>query len=189
MPMSLAFAAAPAAAAAVVASRARPVVATATGQLVDRLKTADAIRRYAPNTLTLVGYAFGLWWSVGGPTWAGLASIALDEIDGRLARALNATSDLGSQLDYGVDVALTPMALLRLGRSTGLGAVPLLAAPPIVLHQARMRAEGDRPTIGSYRAGIMLLAMGAEVLGSLRRAPTAAESVRARRPSSSRGGA
>lgn len=122
------------------------------------------LARHAPNVVTLTGYALGLWWCVGGPTWAGLASIVMDEVDGRLARATLATSEVGSILDSTADVALVPMSLLRLGRATGTGAAPLIVAPPILLHQAVTRAEEWRPPVGSWRAGIMIAAMVAEAL-------------------------
>lgn len=134
--------------------------------------TFERVRRQAPNAITLAGYALGLWWSVGGPTWAAIMSILADELDGRLARSLGVASSLGANLDSTVDAALVPMTLLRFGRATNLGAVPLLAAPPILLYQAQTtRNEGYRPPIpiGSWRAGIMLATILAESVGSLRR--------------------
>ena len=117
-----------------------------------------------PNMITLGGYALGIWWAIGGPTWAGLASIAADEVDGRLARSLDATSEYGGTLDLMVDTALVPMSLLRLGEATGTGAASLFGAPLILAYQAGLRARGYRPEIGSARAVIMLAAMAAEYL-------------------------
>lgn len=42
----------------------------------------------AADGVTLAGLGLGLWWSLGGPAWAGLGSLVADELDGRLARAL-----------------------------------------------------------------------------------------------------
>lgn len=133
------------------------------------LSTFERVRTQAPNAITLAGYALGLWWAVGGPTWAAIVSILADELDGRMARAMNATSELGSNLDWAADVALVPMTLLRLGRATNLGAVPLLAAPPILFGQASLRSDGWRPPLGSPRAVIMVAAILFETLGGLRR--------------------
>lgn len=111
------------------------------------------------DVVTLVGYGLGLWWCVGGPTWAGLGSIACDEIDGRLARAMGTASKHGAELDWGADVILTPLALRRLGAALKHPNLALVAAPPILYAQANLRAEGRRPTFGSARAAIMVGAM------------------------------
>ena len=116
----------------------------------------------AADVVTLTSYGLGLWWAFGGPTWAGLASIVGDELDGHMARRFGTVSERGSNLDWGADVALVPAALHRLGKATGVGLPMLLAAPPILLAQAAMRAEGVRPRVGSARALIMLAAMAVE---------------------------
>jgi hypothetical protein len=103
------------------------------------------------DVVTLGGYGLGVWWSVGGPAWAGVASIVADEVDGRLARATGTTTSHGSALDWGADVALTPLALLRLGREVGYPTAALLAAPPVLYAQPRL-PDGVRPSIGE-RAG------------------------------------
>ena len=121
-----------------------------------------------PNAITLGGYALGLWWALGGPTWAGLGSIAADEVDGRLARAIDATSEYGGNLDLMVDTALVPMSLMRLGTATGTGLWPVVAAPLILAHQAALKTAGERPQIGSWRALIMASAMLAEYANSRR---------------------
>ncbi len=115
-----------------------------------------------PDLVTLTGYGLGLWWCLGGPTWAGVASMLSDELDGRLARATRQTSERGSHLDWGADVTLTPLALLRLGRTVGNVPLAMAAAPPVLLLQADLRARGERPAIGSARTAIMLAAMVAE---------------------------
>ena len=149
----------------------------ATGQLepAEQTSTLDKVWRQTPNAITLAGYALGLWWCVGGPTWAAIVSILADEADGRLARAMNASSEVGSKLDWSADVALVPMSLLRLGRATGTGAIPVLAAPPILWNQASSRADSWRPPVGSWRAAIMIAAMLAEGLGSFKRMNPAAQ--------------
>lgn len=117
-----------------------------------------------PDVVTLASYGLGLWWCLGGPTWAGVASMLGDELDGRLARATKQTSERGGHLDWGADVALTPLALLRLGKTVGNVPLAMAAAPPLLLLQADMRARGERPAIGSARAAIMIAAMIAEKL-------------------------
>jgi hypothetical protein len=122
----------------------------------------------APDVVTLAGYGLGLWWCLGGPTWAGIASIACDEVDGRLARLTGKSSPRGSALDWGADVALTPLALLRLGRAAWPGeeergkTVALLLAPAVLYGQASLRGSDWRPPVGSARAAIMVGAMIAE---------------------------
>ena len=112
-----------------------------------------------PNAITLTGYGLGLWWCVGGPTWAGLASIAADELDGYAARKLNQETVAGSILDSTADAALVPMSLMRLGTATETGWMPLIAAPPLLYVHAVTRADGQRPPALSVRAGIMLFTM------------------------------
>ncbi len=116
-----------------------------------------------PDLVTLTGYGLGLWWAAGGPTWAGLVSIAADEVDGRLARATNTTTAHGSALDWGADVALVPPVFARLGSALGVGRTAGLVASPVALYaQSRLRAEGERPSVGSVRAFAMLATMGLE---------------------------
>lgn len=112
-----------------------------------------------PDAVTIGGYALGLWWAVGGPTWAGAASILADELDGRIARAMTATTEHGSALDWGADVTLTPFAMARLSRELGYGNAGLALAPPVLYAQAVMRGDGWRPPVGSARAAVMLAAM------------------------------
>jgi len=116
----------------------------------------------APDIITVASYGLGFWWALGGPRWAGIASIVGDELDGRVARLTNTCSDRGAALDWGADVALTPLALMRLGRTLGHEKGALAAAPPILYMQASMKAKGMRPTVGSARAAIMISAMIAE---------------------------
>ena len=113
-----------------------------------------------PDVVTAVGYGLGVWWSLGGPSWAGVASVVADELDGRLARATGTSTTHGSSLDWGADVALTPLALARLGRELGQPAIAPLAAPPVLLAQAMLRASDVRPTVGSARAAVTLAAIG-----------------------------
>lgn len=115
-----------------------------------------------PNALTLSGYALGVWWSLGGPWWSAVASIAFDELDGRLARSEGQASDLGGALDWGADVALTPLALVRLGQEIDRPWLPLAAAPPALALQAYLRAKGERSSVLSLRALIMLSALAVQ---------------------------
>ena len=111
------------------------------------------------DVITLLSLGFGLWWAAGGPVWAGLLSILGDEIDGRVARAMGTTSERGSLLDWGSDVALTSASLVRLGMNTGRMPMAIIAAPVFLFAQSQLRSEGYRPPIGSARAVIMLSTM------------------------------
>lgn len=115
------------------------------------------------DALTLGGYGLGLYWSLGGPNWTGVVSLLLDEVDGRVARKMGQSSVRGGNLDWGADVALTPLALLRLGRETGHVTAALVAAPVVLYAQAELRAQGYRPPIGSARAAITLAAMAVNI--------------------------
>ena len=114
------------------------------------------------DVLTLAGYGLGLAWCLGGPTWMGLVSILLDELDGRVARALNQSSERGSALDWGADVTLTSFASMRLGQSLGSAEVGVAASLPLLYLQAHLRGKGIRPTVGSMRALLMLATMAIE---------------------------
>lgn len=116
------------------------------------------------DVVTLTGFGLGLWWAQGGPSWAGVASLLADEVDGRLARAMGTASAHGSLLDWGGDVALTPFALARLGRETGHERASFWAAPPVLLGQTMLRARGYRPSVGSARAVVTLAAIVAHEL-------------------------
>lgn len=105
-----------------------------------------------PNALTILGYGMGVAWAVGGPAWAGLASIGLDELDGRLARRLGQTTEIGSLLDWTGDVVLTAMTLRRMN-------APLWLYPAVTTLQVALREKGWRPPVGSARALLMLYAM------------------------------
>lgn len=120
---------------------------------------AEPVLTFA-DLVTLTGYGLGLYWSAGGPWWAGAASIVADEVDGRLARALGETSTRGRFLDWGADVTLTPAAFGRLGREVGVGpGLGLAVAPVALLAQAHLAAEGRRPPVGSLRAVGMVAGM------------------------------
>lgn len=109
--------------------------------------------------VTLASYGLGLWWCLGGPTWAGLASIVGDELDGRIARVQKTTGPRGNALDWGADVALTPLAALRLGRATNHVGTAVVASPFLLYAQASLKAKEKRPVVGSLRAAIMVATM------------------------------
>ena len=118
----------------------------------------------AADGVTLAGLGLGLWWSMGGPAWAGLGSLVADEVDGRLARALGVSSAHGELLDWGTDLLLTPAALARLAAELDVArpaAAVATTAPLLLFLQAHLRARGVRPSVGSLRALLMLAAMAA----------------------------
>lgn len=137
-------------------------------EAVSKIDTFKDIARQSKPTfadaITLSSYGLGLWWTMGGPTWAGMASIVGDELDGRVARAMNTQSERGSALDWGADVTLTPLALMRFGRAINQNhpEISLLAAPPLLFMQASLRSQNYRPDIGSVRAVVMLGTMAVE---------------------------
>jgi len=106
------------------------------------------MRKQLPNLVTLAGFASGIAWMHGAPAWTALASILADEVDGRLARSMDADSEFGAELDYSVDVSLTIMALNNLLGST----IPAMMIVPL---QAYLRSSGHRPDFGSIRMWLM----------------------------------
>lgn len=100
------------------------------------------------NVVTVAGYALGLWWTRGGPSWAAIASAVADELDGAIARGMGQASCMGGTLDWATDVVLTAFAADRLGWTKAL---PLITAA-----QVYARARGYRPSFGSTRAAMML---------------------------------
>ncbi len=129
----------------------RPLTRTVSG--------LDKVREHVPSAadaVTLLSFGLGAWWAIGGPTWAGIASIIGDEVDGRLARATNTTSERGSALDWGSDIALTALTLGKLGNLTGHPGVAVAASVPILYAQASLRAKGWRPPVLSARALLMM---------------------------------
>ena len=106
------------------------------------------MKNQLPNLVSLVGYTSGLAWTQGAPAWTALTSIAADEADGRIARAMGTESSFGSDLDFAIDMTLTGLVANRLFKSPW----PLLAITPV---QAYLRSQGFRPQIGSMRALLM----------------------------------
>ena len=116
----------------------------------------------AADLITLTGYAAGIWWSVGGPTWSAIYSMIADEVDGPAARRMGTAGPQGADLDWGTDVALTPLALMRLGRTIGQPQLTVAAAPLVLAVQARLHSQGWTPPVGSARAGVMLATIAIE---------------------------
>jgi len=112
--------------------------------------------------ITLTGYAAGIWWSVGGPTWSAFYSMIADELDGTAARSMGTAGKQGADLDWGADVALTPLALMRLGRTIGQPQLTIATAPLVLAVQARLHSQGWAPPVGSARAGVMLATIAIE---------------------------
>ena len=111
------------------------------------------------DLVTLSGYGLGLWWASGGPGWAALASMACDELDGPIARARGTAGPGESALDWGADIALTPLALVRLSRDLDKPAIAAVGAPLVLAVQAKMRGGGFTPPVGSARAAVMTIAL------------------------------
>ena len=114
------------------------------------------------DLVTLSGYGLGLWWASGGPGWAALASMACDELDGPIARARGTAGPGESAIDWGADIALTPLALVRLSRDLDKPAIAAVGAPLVLAVQAKMHGTGFRPPVGSARAVVMAVALMVE---------------------------
>jgi phosphatidylglycerophosphate synthase len=104
------------------------------------------------NAITVAGFAAGVAWWAGAGAGFGVLSIVADELDGRIARATNTTTELGSLLDWSSDVVLTTLALERLD-------APTWTIPAATVGQTYLRSRNIRPPIGSLRALLMLVAM------------------------------
>ena len=102
-----------------------------------------------PNALTMAGYIAGLAWVAGAPSWAAVASITLDELDGYVARKLGQESELGSNLDWATDLSLTGFCLLRVG-------APWWLIPFTTAWQVYAREHTIYPPILSLRAAVMI---------------------------------
>jgi len=114
-------------------------------------KSGDATLN-TPNAVTMAGFALGVWWVVGGPDWAAVASIIADEADGAIARDTGQTSEFGAELDFNADVVLTALTLRKLG-------VPWGAIPLVTAGQVALRNGGYKPPVLSLRAVLMLYAI------------------------------
>lgn len=104
-----------------------------------------------PNLLTFGGIVSSTAWLLGGSGWWAILGLVLDEIDGRVARALNQTSEFGSKFDWAGDVAINAATMVQLGGS----AAALM--PAVLTAQAALREKGIRPSFGSARMITTLL--------------------------------
>lgn len=111
----------------------------------------DDVRINLPNAITLLGYASAIVWLVGGSPWFAVASIIADELDGRIARATKQETSFGKELDWAVDLTLTGAVAMRIGMPYLL---PIFTTLQVAAHD-----RGERPNIGSVRAGMMILDM------------------------------
>jgi phosphatidylglycerophosphate synthase len=133
-----------------------PVVQVADGppSAVPPSALEPVVRVTGPTLLTLAGYASSLAWIAGAHPVFGLLGLVLDEADGRLARATGQVSRFGGELDYAADLTLTGLSMVK-----AFGAPGLLALPVVTAVQAAMRAQGERPHLGSARAALFVAAL------------------------------
>jgi hypothetical protein len=117
---------------------------------------------FLSDVVTITGYGLGLWWCSGGPGWAALASMGCDELHGAIARRMGTTSESGAAMDWGADIALTPLALLRLSKDLNRPELAAVGAPVALAIQAKMKASNFRPPVLSARALVMLAALAVE---------------------------
>jgi hypothetical protein len=123
---------------------ASPLVQADAGPLIESDATVNL-----PNALTFASLALGAWWVADGPDWAAVLSVALDEADGRVARATGQESRFGSTYDWAADVALTALSLRKVG-------APWPAIPIVATGQVILRERGYRPPVLSARGVTML---------------------------------
>jgi hypothetical protein len=112
-----------------------------------------------PNLITMTGFSLGVAWAAGGPDWMGLASVALDDVDGYVARKYGQASKFGGLLDWATDQVLTPLVWHRMD-------LPFRFYPPVALGQIAARHYGIKPTgwVPSLRGGLMLFDIGRRYL-------------------------
>ena len=104
-----------------------------------------------PNLVSVGGLASTVAWMYGASPAFAIAGLLADEVDGKLARARSETSNLGSNLDWGIDMTLTGAMALSLG-------IPwlLIFITPI---QCYLRSNNISPAFGSFRAGLTVIRM------------------------------
>jgi phosphatidylglycerophosphate synthase len=110
-----------------------------------------------PSAITLLGLGLGLGLGLVGiallPSPIGLAllgaSLLADVLDGWAARRLNAVTDLGAQLDLGVDYLLGVLLVGRVAGFAGAGAAAVIMAALIVASK-----RGYTPRLISGRTAI-----------------------------------
>jgi hypothetical protein len=94
----------------------------------------------AADLVAAVGLGLTSWWGLGGPTWAGIASVAVNEIGVPIARMQYPPSAFGARLDWWGLYGTTPLVIYRGAKD--IGASPLLAAGvalPVLATQALLR--------------------------------------------------
>ena len=85
--------------------------------------------------------------------------MALDELDGVVAARTGDTTRTANALNWGADIALTPLALYRLSQELGQPKIAAVGAPVALAVQARLKALDAAPPVGSLRALVMLAAV------------------------------
>ncbi len=101
---------------------------------------AQAQQPSAADLVAAVGLGLTSWWGLGGPLWAGLASVAVNEIAVPIARMQYPPSVFGARLDWYGLFGTTPLVVWRGAKS--VGASPLAAAGvalPVLATQALLR--------------------------------------------------
>jgi hypothetical protein len=107
------------------------------------------MKNQIPNAVSIAGFASGIAFMEGAPAWTAIASMLADEVDGKIARSLNAESDFGKELDFGIDLSLMIMAMGNLFGSH----IPSLLVVPV---QTYLKSNGYRPDFGSVRTYLMI---------------------------------
>lgn len=100
------------------------------------------MKRWAPSALSLLGAVFGFVAAIlyPCPAFSGLAllSLALDALDGPLARLLDEESVFGASLDWSIDCALAHVFVWRAFEPT----TAVLLSLALVLAQSFSKSDG-----------------------------------------------
>jgi phosphatidylglycerophosphate synthase len=105
------------------------------------------LRRYTPSLVTGAGLALGAFGALLLPTGLGAALLVAgwlcDLVDGRVARALDACSEFGGDLDWLADVVVVVLVVARLYAPPAAVAFLCVLVPSWVLANAcRLRVSG-----------------------------------------------
>ncbi len=102
-----------------------------------RALAAGVTRNPTPADAVAVG-GLGLvtWWALGGPAWAGVASVVVNEFAVPYARSKYTASTFGYRLDWAGLYTTTPLAVYRAVANEGGGlAMTAAVSAPVLLTQ------------------------------------------------------
>jgi phosphatidylglycerophosphate synthase len=116
-------------------------------------------KHVAPSLLSLVGILLSAAWLVGAPWVFALFALVFDALDGALARALNASTRFGANLDFTGDTLVAALTLARVGAVLGTPVALVVGLPALVTWQAWARTREVRV---SGRAALVFVCLALE---------------------------